>query len=467
MKRKFALAMSLLAALALTACGVPQSDYDALREERDALADQLARLQSGDTAPETVRTAVGGTFSATVRGLMPDYCLDDTTPRVAVVTIFQSPPFTLPVGELAPELTVGETYVFTIESPGEVEVTPARYQAGPPPVEESVACYHMRATSARLAGEGERGMVPDTLTFDYQPPAEEPKPPVSPAPADPVPPPEEPAGTAPIPADQLPQAAREDLAWFREQAKEKNPTGQDYRYLYLTGPDGEPVPNVTCFVEGNWFEYLSEGGSKINGLSRNSGLLPFFLYEDSPTDLYLANTQEGSYPFPLCKVTLTQAMLEDLRDGGVLPVTWEGQTPRETEQSGLRMATVTVRDREGKPLPDKLVVFREAPVYTDGEGIPDAAFREPPVTPLSRRDDGIIPTMGQAGSNEQRYTDRDGVARFPVELVFGRAPEGRWNLSVQSSFSNPYTEKTVTVEIGPDGPWEFEVVLDNTGDAAV
>mgnify|MGYP006922408958 CR=1 FL=1 len=51
---------------------------------------------------------------------MPDYGLDDTTPRVAVVTLFQLPPFTLPVGELAPELTVGETYVFTLDLPGQL-----------------------------------------------------------------------------------------------------------------------------------------------------------------------------------------------------------------------------------------------------------------------------------------------------------------------------------------------------------
>ena len=31
--------------------------------------------------------------------------------------------------------------------------------------------------------------------------------------------------------------------------------------------------------------------------------------------------------------------------------------------------------------PDKLVVFREAMAYTPGDGIPDAAFREPAVTP--------------------------------------------------------------------------------------
>ncbi len=456
MKKKMTLALAACV-LVLSACGVPQGDYDALLAERDALAARLAQLEEQQ---QPVRTTVGGTFSATVRGLMPDYGLDDTTPRVAVVTLFQLPPFTLPVGELAQELTVGETYVFTVTSPGDVEVDPARYQAGSLPVEEAVACYNLRAVAARPAQEGERGMVPYTLTFDfvYQPEEPAPQP-------DPATPPEKTGEAAPVPADQLPGEVQSDLAWFREQEEKANPTGLEYRYLYLTGPDGEPVANVTCFTEGNWTEYLAEGGSKINGLSRNSGLVPFYLYEDSPADLYLVNTQTDGYPFTHQKVALTQPVLESLGKGEVLPVTWEGQTPREMEESGIQMVSVTVRDQDGTPLPDKLVVFREAMAYTPGDGIPDAAFREPAVTPAARRADGVIPTMGQSGSNEQRYTDQNGVARFPVERVFGKEPEGRWNLSVQSSFSNPYTEKTVTVEVGTDGPWEFEVAL-NTGDEA-
>lgn len=167
MKHLFVLLCALVLSLSLAACGgVPQSDYDAVCAQRDELKAQLDRLQE---ERQPVRTVVGGTFSATVRAVIPDYGLDFTTPRAAVLTLFQSPPFILPVGELASELTVGETYVFTIEAPDQVEVDPDRYQAGPPPVEESVACYHMRAVAVRPAGEGERGMVPDSLTFDYRP----------------------------------------------------------------------------------------------------------------------------------------------------------------------------------------------------------------------------------------------------------------------------------------------------------
>ena len=83
MKKKMTLALAACV-LVLSACGVPQGDYDALLAERDALAARLAQLEEQQ---QPVRTTVGGTFSATVRGLMPDYGLDDTTPRVAVVTM--------------------------------------------------------------------------------------------------------------------------------------------------------------------------------------------------------------------------------------------------------------------------------------------------------------------------------------------------------------------------------------------
>ena len=63
--------------------------------------------------PVTVR--IGGSFTATVWDLIPDYCLDDTTLQVAVVTCFQSGPFTLFLGEeQVKQLKVGAQYVFEI-----------------------------------------------------------------------------------------------------------------------------------------------------------------------------------------------------------------------------------------------------------------------------------------------------------------------------------------------------------------
>ena len=110
--------ISLLALLlALAGCGgVSREAYDRVCAERDALQ---ARLEEAEVLPVTV----SGTFAARVRDLIPDYVLDSETPRVAVVTLFQSGPFTLQVGDLAQELEIGGTYVFEIEPREDLEIT--------------------------------------------------------------------------------------------------------------------------------------------------------------------------------------------------------------------------------------------------------------------------------------------------------------------------------------------------------
>ena len=70
----------LLAVLLLCSCGV---------QDTPAPDPQPAPAES---------CTIGGSFTATVRDVIPDYCLDDTTPLVAVVTEFQSQPFTVYVG---------------------------------------------------------------------------------------------------------------------------------------------------------------------------------------------------------------------------------------------------------------------------------------------------------------------------------------------------------------------------------
>lgn len=71
-------------------------------------------------APATPSSTISGSFTATFRDMIPDYCLDDVTPCVAVLSDFQSYPYTVFVGEelgvkLDKELEPGEVYVFSIE----------------------------------------------------------------------------------------------------------------------------------------------------------------------------------------------------------------------------------------------------------------------------------------------------------------------------------------------------------------
>lgn len=79
------------------------------------------KTEATDTeAPATPTCTISGSFTATFRDMIPDYCLDDVTPCVAVLSDFQSYPYTVFVGEalgvkLDKELEPGEVYVFSIE----------------------------------------------------------------------------------------------------------------------------------------------------------------------------------------------------------------------------------------------------------------------------------------------------------------------------------------------------------------
>lgn len=61
------------------------------------------------------KATISGSFTAQVRGVIPDYVVDEK-PRIAIVTEFQGFPFLLHVGpEIGKQLVEGEIYVFTIE----------------------------------------------------------------------------------------------------------------------------------------------------------------------------------------------------------------------------------------------------------------------------------------------------------------------------------------------------------------
>ncbi|MBQ5335027.1 MAG: hypothetical protein J6Z45_03680 [Oscillospiraceae bacterium] len=58
---------------------------------------------------------VSGSFTVTVRALIPDYVTDYTTPRAAVVTLNQGEPVVLRLNDtVCSKLTVGQTYTFLV-----------------------------------------------------------------------------------------------------------------------------------------------------------------------------------------------------------------------------------------------------------------------------------------------------------------------------------------------------------------
>lgn len=96
MKRKLLFVILLTLTLIVTGCNNSDSSVN-------------------DHGEELVAARLEGSFTVTVRELIPDYALDGTTIRYAVVTYFQGKPFIIDVGDRASELEIGKSYTFTID----------------------------------------------------------------------------------------------------------------------------------------------------------------------------------------------------------------------------------------------------------------------------------------------------------------------------------------------------------------
>ena len=112
-----------------------------------------------------IETTVSGSFTVCVRDVIPDYCLDGVTPNVAIVTEFQSYPFTLFVGEeIGSQLEIGGIYVFTIK-PMVVGYT-KEYLKGLKLSSLVWELPRMEITDFRLANEDEIGLESPTLRIE-------------------------------------------------------------------------------------------------------------------------------------------------------------------------------------------------------------------------------------------------------------------------------------------------------------
>lgn len=116
---------------------------------------------------DNVNVMLTGNFVATVRHLIPDYCLDNTTKTVAVVTFFQDGPFAIYVGdELASELEEGVSYYFEIEDMEIGEITKEQFEGGPYMVVESLLKNnHTKFKTVRPSKEDECGL--DSVHLKY------------------------------------------------------------------------------------------------------------------------------------------------------------------------------------------------------------------------------------------------------------------------------------------------------------
>ena len=162
MKKICVLVLALLLMVSLASCGNSaevNNGYNALLAEKETLQSQYDDLLS--TTRETSMT-ISGTFTATVRQLIPDYVQSDTENGAAVVTGFQSPPFVVPLGDdIISQLKVGKTYKFEIV---ETKVTMTKAQAESVSTDPAVliTLYNLRVSS--VVETTENGLNANSLT---------------------------------------------------------------------------------------------------------------------------------------------------------------------------------------------------------------------------------------------------------------------------------------------------------------
>ena len=158
---------------------VTQSEYSALSVkyesvllERDLLLTEIQDLESKlsvlsqSLVKEPVSMKLVGGFVATVRDVIPDYVLDDETLQVAILTEFQSPPFTVYVGEkIGSQLEIGKTYYFHVAEQTIVDFPESEFKNGFLSVETWLSLYNLRIESVREPKDNESGLSSPQLNF--------------------------------------------------------------------------------------------------------------------------------------------------------------------------------------------------------------------------------------------------------------------------------------------------------------
>lgn len=128
--------------------------------------DEEASANGTDSGTEEMVSArLEGSFTVTVREVLPNYVLDDTTMFCAVVTYFQAPPFILEVGERASELEIGKAYTFTIKETHIGLVPASEVGREISYLEATVKYSSVEIEDFREATEGEGGISGPEITI--------------------------------------------------------------------------------------------------------------------------------------------------------------------------------------------------------------------------------------------------------------------------------------------------------------
>jgi len=162
--KKILIIVCAIAIISAVGCGNP-SDGTVSQEKYEELMAAFEKL-SAESEQATIDAKITGAFVATVRVIMPDYTLDDTTPRMVILQEFQGNPFLLWVGEeIATQLMAGQTYYFAVEDTpiGEIPLTEF-HQGYYYPDKHTYPLYNIK--SVRAPEDGETGLSAPSLRYE-------------------------------------------------------------------------------------------------------------------------------------------------------------------------------------------------------------------------------------------------------------------------------------------------------------
>jgi hypothetical protein len=179
-------------------------------------------------------------------------------------------------------------------------------------------------------------------------------------------------------------------------------------FLYITTPQGDPVSNIMCDIEGQCVTY-----------SMPCGLVPvLFVLENglyaAPQQVALINPNAGEEIYERCIAELDPTAQKAYH------LIWNGEPPDEYAKKADNYVTVSMKYEDGTPASGMFSFLCLIDTDPNFEGYPNTGT----VVPPGGIPDGLIGTNGFRVAIERgRYADAEGNLHFVVGNSWKRGAE--------------------------------------------
>ncbi len=124
---------------------------------------------------------------------------------------------------------------------------------------------------------------------------------------------------------ELPKEAFNDRM-FLEPFLDRKASKLNYGFLYVVDENGNPVENLKCYNEGQWYVEDMEGAGKHSSVSMPGGIIPVPLVHEND-ELFLTIVNEEAESFIYENI---EADCEKLLNGEIYKVIWKYESPEKT-----------------------------------------------------------------------------------------------------------------------------------------